>query len=472
MSDLAGAVRALLDGVLADLLVVGDAAGHRDLAAEREALDRPLRLALAGRIKVGKSTLLNALVGEPLAPTDDGECTRVVTHYRHGPRYRAEGRRRDGTTVELTIRRGPHAAEVDLGGIAPEQLDRLVVEWPSPRLQSMTLVDTPGLDSAAAPAAPMLQEVDAVVYLLRHLHTADRAFLEAFRDPSLAPTAAINAVGVLARADEVGGGGLDAMVAATTAAELLMADGAMRGRCGEVVAVAGLVAQGAATLRERDFEAVARLAMRPREDVDRILRTAERLAAAEPELMERLGLFGTRVAVALVRLGDAADASALADRLAARSGITVLRALIDDRFLARAGVLKAHHALLRVRDVLASAPLGPALDGWRVEAERITAGAHELAELHLLLELRSSNVLPTADLPGVERLLGAFGPGATTRLGLAPDASPSAIESTARAEIERWRRAAVHPLSSPAFAHAAEVLARTAEGLLDAPAGF
>ena len=37
-----------------------------------ERLDAPLRVAIAGKIKAGKSTLLNALLGEEIAPTDAG----------------------------------------------------------------------------------------------------------------------------------------------------------------------------------------------------------------------------------------------------------------------------------------------------------------------------------------------------------------------------------------------------------------
>ena len=47
-----------------------------------ERFDEPLRVAIAGKVKAGKSTLLNALVGEEIAPTDAGECTRVVTWYQ------------------------------------------------------------------------------------------------------------------------------------------------------------------------------------------------------------------------------------------------------------------------------------------------------------------------------------------------------------------------------------------------------
>ena len=34
-------------------------------------------------VKAGKSTLLNAMLGERIAPTDAGECTRLVTWYRY-----------------------------------------------------------------------------------------------------------------------------------------------------------------------------------------------------------------------------------------------------------------------------------------------------------------------------------------------------------------------------------------------------
>src|SRR3954453_19815697 len=99
------------------------------LAGERARLAEPLRVAIAGKTKAGKSTLLNALVGEALAPTGAGECTQVVTWYRHGPRYRAWLRPRGRAVVETPLRRSGTGIEVDLGGRSADEVELVVVEW-------------------------------------------------------------------------------------------------------------------------------------------------------------------------------------------------------------------------------------------------------------------------------------------------------------------------------------------------------
>jgi ABC-type antimicrobial peptide transport system ATPase subunit len=53
-------------------------------------LGEPLRIAIAGRLKAGKSTLVNALIGRRVAPTAAGECTRVVTRFRYGAADRVD----------------------------------------------------------------------------------------------------------------------------------------------------------------------------------------------------------------------------------------------------------------------------------------------------------------------------------------------------------------------------------------------
>ena len=69
----------------------------------------PLRVAIAGKVKAGKSTLLNALVGEEIAPTDAGECTRIVTWYQDAQVPRVTMFPRHASPRQLTIHRNQGA---------------------------------------------------------------------------------------------------------------------------------------------------------------------------------------------------------------------------------------------------------------------------------------------------------------------------------------------------------------------------
>jgi len=195
--------------------------GASEVRAVKARLDEPIRIAVAGRVKAGKSTLLNALIGERLAATDAGECTRIPTWYRHGDSYKVVAVRRDGEPKELQFSRDDGKLEIDLGFLAVEDIERIDVEWPAESLRDAVLIDTPGLasldDRASVRTRDLLgldgdraSEADAVLYCLRHLHKSDAEYLGAFMDRSVAGASAANAVALVTRADEmVHAGGRD-----------------------------------------------------------------------------------------------------------------------------------------------------------------------------------------------------------------------------------------------------------------------
>jgi hypothetical protein len=472
------------------LLLAIDA--HRDepataawLHGQLRRLDEPLRVAVAGKVKAGKSTLLNALVGEQVAPTDAGECTRVVTWYRDGHSPRIMMHPREGAPISLPVSRRDGALVIDMGGTPADRLDRLVVDWPSQRLRVATLIDTPGIASTSAetsqrtvafldPDDDTPTEADAVVYLMRHLHAADAEFLESFRDRGVARATAVNTVAVISRADEIGGGRVDAMFSARGIAQRYRADPTMRGLCQNVVAVAGLLAQTGRTLRQSEFGALAELSRIPKGDleiqllsVDRFLRIAKKdagpTAATRHQLLQRFGLFGIRLATTLIRQGAATPAT-LAGELVGRSGLSELERVLQTQFTERRDLLKARSALLAVDSVLRPGHRdGPLVR----EIERILAGAHELTELRLLSALRSGTVgLPKNTAAEAERLLGDAGAAAAVRLGLPVDVSPADLELEAFAALERWQRHAVNPMLGRATADACRVVVRSCEGIL------
>jgi len=448
--------------------------------------DEPLRLAIAGKVKAGKSTLLNALVGEAIAPTDAGECTRVVTWYLDGHAPAVTMYPRTGAPRPLRIARDNGALHIELG-VPAETVDRLEVTWPSSSLRATTLIDTPGIASLSLDVSARSERflapedapsaADAVLYLMRHLHSADVRFLESFHDRGVARSAPVNTVAVLSRADEVGVGRVDALRSARVIAARYRADETLRAFCQTVVPVAGLLAVTARTMRQDEYAALTSLAALPPDRLDALLLTVDRFAGAAGDadttlstavraaLLERFGMFGLRLSTTLIRQGIG-DASTLAAELVRRSGLVELREVLATQFTQRRDVLKARSALIALDLVLRREPR-PAAAPLAVDVERILAGAHEFAELRLLSDLRGRVLRPPKEqAEEAERLIGGEGSAPHQRLGLPPDADRDALRAAALERLTVWRRRAESPLASRAMANAARVVVRSCEGIL------
>jgi hypothetical protein len=450
-----------------------------------ERVNGPLRVAIAGRVKAGKSTLLNALVGERLAPTDAGECTRIVSWYRRGPRYEVLARLRNGDERALEFRRDDGALQVALNGIAERDVQYLDVRWPASTLEKVTLIDTPGLASLDDENSRRTREfldhdgdhvpdADAVIYLMRHLHRSDVEFLDAFMDRSVAAASPVNAVAVLSRGDEIGAGRLDAMDSAHRIAQRYRDDATVRTLCATVVPMAGLLAETGLTLREDEAAALRTLAGTSPEQLEVMLLSAEQFGdphasdltvEVRRELLDRLGMYGVRVAMDEIRAG-AVTAADLGPKLVDRSGLNELNRVIAEHFLPRARVLQARTALVALR---ALAFHLRATDPTRAEyidreAERIEAGVVDFARIRAAhLVATGSARVNEADRPELDRLfLATTAPDA---LGLPGGADGAALAAAALPVISHWRERAADPLADPARVEVYETAARTAEAI-------
>ena len=454
-----------------------------ELAACERRLDEPLRVALVGKLKSGKSTLLNALVGEEIAPTDATECTRVVTWFASSDGPRVELTHDGGRRTALPVHRAEGRLRLDLGPVPADRVERLVVGWPSTLLDRYTIIDTPGTSSnspdvSARTMAFLTPEhgscpAEAVIFLMRSRHDSDVALLRQLQD-QIGGGGPLGIVGVLSRADEIGGpaaGRHDALGAARRRTDELRTDPELSGLHRDFVAVSGLLALRGQTLRQREFNALSALAGLPDQALTAALISTGRFTSAElpvpvdqrEQLLEAFGVVGIRVAVELVR-GGARDAPSLAAELVRHSGLGELRRILDARFGSRHGQLKAHAALTGVRRVLRRLPAARTARLLR-SVELLLAGEHATTEL------RALGALPTLPVPEptrrvLELALGGRGIAPNTRLGLPADASPPELRSAALAAIGYWRQQLGYPLLEPLTERAYRAAVRSCEAIV------
>ena len=164
---------AMVAGDLAELAAVEGrrviAEGAREVL--RQLAEEQVRVVVVGQFKRGKSTLINALLGEALLPSGVTPVTSTVTVLEYGPQLAATCRFRDGRRqpVPLTDLPSYLAEEFNPGnrlGVA-----EVHIRHPGLRLGSgVHLIDTPGTGSTNAQNTEVtksfLPQCDAVLFVL------------------------------------------------------------------------------------------------------------------------------------------------------------------------------------------------------------------------------------------------------------------------------------------------------------------
>ncbi|WP_433533017.1 hypothetical protein ACQPYA_14025 [Micromonospora sp. CA-263727] len=448
-------------------------------------LDQPLRVAVVGGWRSGKSTMLNALMGEEVAPVDGS----AFTWYEDGPHPDAVGYSTNHPPQRLAVQRSGTGMRVDLAGWRAGELRDIVVRWPARSLRPVTLLDTPAVGADEGTGGPangggpgrdpvmerVLRETDAMLYLTRDARGADLHGLASARESAVGQAAPVNAILVLSRVDETGGGRVDALLGARQLARRALREPHVDALCVTAVPCSGLLGLAGRLLGEPDFAALTALAQVPRAELEPYLLSAERFGRGEPPvpldaatraaLLDRLGLVGVRLATTLVRTGCASRA-ALSTELVRRSGLGELRESINRLFVDRREVLKARSALVAVETLLRAEP-GPGTAELLGTLEQILASAHEFQESRLLAALRDGRLGFAAELAEeARRLVGGDGDAPAARLGVTPDATARWLWEASAEARWRWQERAENPALPLPQRRGAQVVVRTCDALL------
>ena len=152
-----------------------------DLSAASQSLRQGVfRLMVLGDMKRGKSTFLNALLGEALLPSDVNPCTALLTVLRYGPTpqvtvYFTDDRPSeqldiDGFTQRYTIDPGERRQQTERTA-SFAQVSHAVIHYPLPLLQNgVEIVDSPGLNDTEARnqlSLGYIQNCHAILFMLR-----------------------------------------------------------------------------------------------------------------------------------------------------------------------------------------------------------------------------------------------------------------------------------------------------------------
>ncbi|GGF08235.1 GTPase [Williamsia phyllosphaerae] len=431
-------VHVVLDHGLRSLASLGgDLVGHANSIGA--SLWAPPRLVVVGRLKAGKSTLVNALIGAPVAETAALEATRVVAVYQDGAPSRAEVVALDGTRHPVPVVPG----RTSTLPIPDEQIAYLHRWLPSAAIRDLTFVDTPGLATLTAKNEAATRRVlidgfeqtrtasvdaDAAVFLFDSTPRADE--LEFLKQLPLSP---LNTLGVLSRADSFGEGALGRRDPLQHAAEhAVHMSRELAQTVSRVVPISGLMAQTSHTgaLGEGDARALASLAgMAPLDLIDALESDGPGplAPAVRDRLLDLVGEYGVLNGRQVATRG----AAALNEWLAANSGIAALQQVLRTSLSEFAVLNRARRVLDRVDQLAythpAREPIRSIAYAMRSEPAMLRVGL--LGDLQRLLVADPRS--PVVD--ELRTLLTGRGPAAC--VGLPPDASVDHVRAHARQRL-------------------------------------
>ncbi len=141
------------------------------LGLKRKLLEEEFQIVVIGEFKRGKSTLVNALVGEPVLPMSVVPLTSVVTLVRGEKSSSAYVEFLDGRKEGVSLDKIPDFIAEENNPENKKGVDRVVVSTSSPFLSGGTLlVDTPGVGSIyrhnTEVAQRYLPQADAMILVL------------------------------------------------------------------------------------------------------------------------------------------------------------------------------------------------------------------------------------------------------------------------------------------------------------------
>jgi GTPase Era involved in 16S rRNA processing len=181
-----------------------------DLERLTEEIQRPCVVAVVGRVKAGKSTFVNALLGKDVAKVGVVETTATINYYRYGcpdSDFPVRCYWRNGqANREFTLESRKFLDDLYDKNDKARSIEYLEFHVQNPLLKQITFIDTPGTESAIRKddevTAKVLGLADAVICVLPEVALEiDQTLLQDFQQVTKGKVRSLNAIGVIAQID-------------------------------------------------------------------------------------------------------------------------------------------------------------------------------------------------------------------------------------------------------------------------------
>lgn len=471
-------------------------------------LQQPMRVAIVGLIKAGKSTMMNALLGEEVVATGNVEATFNVNVLRYGDRPSILVHFKDGRPPEP--KSIAELAAVTLRSQENQNyllsIKYIEVCYPNKILETFNLIDTPGLQShykddsentlnflqlhgqkLTEITQTEAQGADAVLYLFSHsLALEDKAIVELFQGPVVGQSSPINAIGVLTKVDTYWSDPSisNPMDAGDRICQRISAHPQVRNLFYGIKPICGFLALGAQTLTHDEWEILTRLAALPEERMNSLLRNVKRFCYNEytdvpippsdrQKIHHRLGQYGIWLAYDRIRKG-VNNQTELTNELLKLSGVPQLRDLIISHFGHRAFLIKLGTVLRQINvacflelQQLEGKPkqIVAEISGY---FEELQAQDHGFSELQLLRNYYDKKLnFNEEEVKQLLQVTGEYGIAWEDKLGLAKGTHVAEMLNLARTRMRYWQEKAADIFENDRNSvTAAKVMARSYERII------
>lgn len=473
----------------------------------RKRLESPLRVAVVGIMKAGKSTFMNALMGADILYTGDLETTYTVCWFRYGAVPALTVCFRDGGELNVPFEdlQKWSVRKYEAENPRINDVKYLIIHYPAEVLKTLEFIDTPGLNSVYGTDAQntldflsikstedTLHEAgmaDAVIYAFSRTASGfDQDILRSFHSGNDQTTSPINSVGIMTKVDVSGIWNVLDETTPTEAAKAVtdnvMKNAGMKQLLFTVLPVCAKVCEGYAQLEERDWQAMQVIASHSLEDLQDCLYDAREFTVNSGDfedfgsredrsrLMRLLGQYGILEIARQLQAGKSREE--IGQQLQKICGVQDVRDLLFRHFGNRTFLIKTHYIFSHLMGMIHQLKRAP---GTSVRLKhicgQISDGIDDLmSSVQTLKELKGLQMYYNGQLQFLNeeekqdflRVTGEYGRSAEARLGVSGCCTVAELAAIAQKKVSIWHGKAASGWMMPgAYVEAASIIARSYE---------